>query len=176
MSPAPMVRTRSPGRAAAATAAGRSARSGMKRARPPGTASAMSSPLTPGSGSSRGRVHVQHERLVGQAERGAELRREDPGPAEQVRLEGREDPALRPDVVGRAEVGSEFGRVVRVAVEHQHAGGLALRFHPAAHAAIGGEARGGLLRAQPKLEGGGVGGRCVQRVVTAWDADLEQGR
>ena len=42
-----------------------------------------------------GRVHVEHHRLVREAERGAELGREDPRPAEQVRLEDGDDPAAR---------------------------------------------------------------------------------
>src|SRR5580658_1571715 len=52
-SPAPMVRTRAPGRAIRETSGATCDRSGTKCARPPGTASAMSAPVTPGSGSSR---------------------------------------------------------------------------------------------------------------------------
>ena len=93
MSPAPMVRTRSPGRAAAATAAGRSPRVRDETGPSAGHRLGDEQPGDPRLRVLPRRVYVQHERLVGQAERGAELRREDPGPAEQVRLEGREDPA-----------------------------------------------------------------------------------
>src|SRR5262249_21376371 len=53
MSPAPLVSTRCPGLARLAPAVGTAARSGTNAARPPGTASLISLPVTPGSGSSR---------------------------------------------------------------------------------------------------------------------------
>ena len=52
-SPAPMVSTTSPGSAIFAITWAACARSGRNTARPPGTASATSLPVTPGSGSSR---------------------------------------------------------------------------------------------------------------------------
>src|SRR5580658_2063029 len=49
MSPVPMVSTRSPGPASEATTLGASPKSGTYLAAPPGTASATSLPVTPGS-------------------------------------------------------------------------------------------------------------------------------
>src|SRR5262249_9091089 len=114
-------------------------------------------PGDPRLGILAGRVHVEHERLVGQAERGAQLRREDPRPAEQVRLEHREDPAARPDLAGCPQVGGQFGGVVRVTVKHQHPGRLPLRLQPTVHAPVCGQPGRGQPRAQPEFQCGGVG-------------------
>src|SRR6266702_4878824 len=51
------------------------------------------------------RVHIEHDRLIGQPERGTELLREDPGAAEKMRLEDGDNPPARTDLAGRAQVG-----------------------------------------------------------------------
>ena len=66
---------------------------------------------------------------------------------------------------GRAQVGGEFGGVVRVAVQDQHPARLALEFHPAPRAAIAGDGRGHPGRGEAELDGGGEGGGGVQGVV-----------
>ena len=88
-----------------------------------------------------GGIDVEHQHLVGAAQRGTELRGEDPGPAEQVRLEDRDHPSAGDHVAGGREVSGELGRVVRVAVDHLDAVGLALELHPAAGTAVGRQAR-----------------------------------
>ena len=47
-----------------------------------------------GLGVLAGDVDVHHDDLVGRAERLAHRRAEDPGPRDQVRLEGHDDPAV----------------------------------------------------------------------------------
>ena len=74
-------------------------------------------------------------------------------------------PVLVRDVPGRAQVGGEFGGVVRVAVEHPHPARLALELHPALRAAVAGDGRGHPGRREAELDGGGEGGGSVQGVV-----------
>ena len=137
MSPAPMVSTRSPGAASAATTAGTSAKSGDVPRRAARHRVRDEPAGHPRLGVLAGRVHVEHHGLVREPEGGAELGREDPGPAEQVRLEDRDDPpAAGRDVAGRAQVGGELGRVVRVGVEDPDTAGLALGLEPPRGAAV----------------------------------------
>ena len=166
MSPAPMVSTRSPGRASAATTLGTSPKSGTYRAGAAGHRVRDQPAGDPRLGVLARRVHVEHHGLVREAERGAELGREDPRPAEQVRLEDGDDPAaVGGDRAGRAQVGGELGRVVGVGVEHPDAAGLALGLEPPRGAPVGGQGGRDPLRLDSELDRGGEGGGRVQRVV-----------
>src|SRR5580692_3102722 len=97
-------------------------------------------------------VDVEDDRLVGQAQRRAEVGGEDPRPAVQMRLENGDDPAIwgsvgsgggDPPVPPRAfgdnvsrgtQVGGQLGGVMGVAVEDAYAVRLALELQPAPRA------------------------------------------
>ncbi len=145
-SPAPMVSTRSPGLARPAAAAGTSAAVGQveraagdgRRDQVPGHAGLRDLPWP-----RTRRARSPHRQ--GRARR--RTRRRTAGTAVQVRLEDRDDPAAGRHVPGGREVGGQLGRVVRVAVEHPDPVRLALQLHPAASAAVAGQAADGA--AQP---------------------------
>ena len=72
--------------------------------------------VDPGLGLLARRVDVHHDDLVGGAECPTHLGAEQPGPAEQVRLEADDQPAAARDRSAGLEVAGDLGRVVRIAV------------------------------------------------------------
>ena len=174
MSPAPMVSTRSPGWASAATTCGTSAKSARTAPRRPAPRRrpACRSPPAPGPPAPRTRRAPPPRPRAPSAA---------PNSAAKilVRLNrcGWKTAMTRPPrpviVARRAQVGGELGRVVRVGVEHPDAAGLALGLEPPRGAAVAGQGRRGPPGLDPELHGGGEGGGRVQRVVLPGHAQRE---
>ena len=114
-------------------------------------------------------VDVEHDHLVGQAQRGSELAGELPRARVQVGLEGHDDPTRTRHVPGRAQLGGHLRGVVGVVVVDRHPGGAAAELEPAAHPVEPGEPLQEALRRCPERDPGQQRGQRVERHVLAGD-------
>lgn len=173
-SPAPIVRTRSPGLAIPAMTSGTVALSWTGVTSAAGPLRGGDDQLAGDAGDRvlAGRVDVEDDRGVGEGQRVAHLLAELLGAGEQVGLEDDEQARATGGAAHGLQVGGHLRGVVRVRVDDLDARGLALELEAAADAGVGGEGLGqlgrvdadaGSRRRGPRRRCGRSGGRGPRR-------------